>query len=202
MAIGFYAYDDGIYNLAGSGLGFYGSAFGTSVNVGSYQDSTWVTDSTGTVQAQQVNNVKYTHPSSGSLNGLTSIGLLNVPNQLATLNIRFTNATSVRTQNAKVYIYDRNNINNSPSGVTCKVIEIIHPSTAQTGNTGSGDSTWTTLYGSGSTKSLISSPGVSGQRPSGSSTTNTRHDWYLGISPSPDSVGSKTFALYFEVEYL
>lgn len=202
MAIEFRALDNGITNLAGSGLGFYGSTFGQSVNVGSYQDSTYITDSTGTVNAAQVHNIKHTHPSSGSINGLTSVNLRDVPNQLATLQIRFTNGVNVRTQNAKLRIFDRVSINNNPSGVTCKVAEIIHPSTVQSGLTGSGSSTWQTLAGSGSTMSLIASPGLSGLSPSGSITMSTRHDFHVAISSSPDSVGSKLFAAYFEVEYL
>lgn len=202
MAIGFYALNDGQLNLQSSGLGFYGATFGQSVNVGSYQDSTWATDSTGTVQGAQVHNNKWTHQSSGSINGLTSVNVRDMPNQLATLNIRFTNGTTVRTQNAVFRVFDRTNINNNPSGVTCKVVELIHPSTLQTGLLGSGGSTWSTLAGSGSTLSLVSSPGLSGLRPSGASTTSTRHDWYVNISSSPDSIGSKLFAGYFQVEYL
>jgi hypothetical protein len=38
---------------------------------------------------------------------------------------------------------------------------------------------------------------------SGESCRATRHDWYVGISASPDSIGSKTdFGLYFSLEYL
>jgi len=38
---------------------------------------------------------------------------------------------------------------------------------------------------------------------SGESCRATRHDWYVGLSASPDSIGSKTdFGLYFTLEYL
>jgi hypothetical protein len=37
----------------------------------------------------------------------------------------------------------------------------------------------------------------------GESYRSTRHDWYIGISASPDGIGSKTeFGLYFTLEYL
>jgi hypothetical protein len=50
---------------------------------------------------------------------------------------------------------------------------------------------------------LISSPGMSGLRPSGADTVSTQHDWYVGISAMPDSVGSKTqYGLYTSLEYL
>jgi hypothetical protein len=38
---------------------------------------------------------------------------------------------------------------------------------------------------------------------SGEACRSTRHDWYVGLSASPDSIGSKTnFGLYFSLEYL
>lgn len=203
MDIEFRALDNGITNLAGSGLGFYGASFGSSVNIGSWQDGTWVTNSDGSIQGAQAHNVKWTHANSGSINGLTGINLLNMPNQLATLNIRFTNGTAVKTQNAKLRIYDRSNINNGPSGVTCRVAEIIHPSVTQTGNLGSGNSSWTTMSG-GVVLNMSFSPGISGLLAKPSTSTNTadtRHDYFVNITSSPNSVGSKLFALYFEVEY-
>lgn len=201
--ISFRADDFGVENLNGSGLGFFGSTFGTSVEVAAYQDTTWITDGNGTTQGAQVNNIKWTHPSSGSINGAASKNLLDMPNYLATLNIRFTHSSAIKTQNAKLRIYDRSSINNPASGVTCKVAELIHPSTTQTGSLGSGDSTWETPTGSSVIMSLVASPGISGQRPNGANTSATDHDWYVAISASPDSIGSKTqFALYFETEYL
>lgn len=203
MAIEFRADDNGIVNLNGSGLGFYGATFGSSVNVGSWQDSTWITNSTGSTQGPQVDNIKWTHANSGSINGLSSVHLQNVPNQFATLNIRFTNGSAVRTQNAKLRIYDRTTITTGPSGVTCRAYEVIHPSTTQTGNLGSGTTSWTTM-GSGVVLNMAFSPGISGllAKPSTASTTaDTRHDYFVALSSSPDSVGSKLFALYFEVEY-
>lgn len=202
-AISFFAGSElAISNLSGSGLGFYGSSFGSSVQVGSYQDTTWITDSNGTIQGPQSDNVKWTHPSSGSINGAASVNLNQIPNYLSTLNIRFTHTSAVKTQNAKLRIFDRSNINNNPSGVTCKVAEIVHPDTTQTA-TGSGSSSWTTVAGSGSVLSLTASPGQSGYRPNGANTTDMTHDWYVCISPSPDTIGSKTmFGLYIELEYL
>lgn len=202
-AINFFALENQVQNLNGSGLGFYGSAFGESVEIGSYQDSTFITNSAGTTQGPQATNIKHTHPNSGSINGLASINLLNVPNYLATLNVRFTNDTAVKCQNPKFYVYDRSSINNNPSGVLCKVAEIVHPSPTQTGLTGSGNTSWQTVQGSGSVLNLtFESPGFSGIAPSGNNTQDTRHDFYLAISASPSSVGSKLFAGYFSVEYL
>jgi len=200
--ITFFADDFHVLNLLSSGLGFFGSSFGASVEVAQYQDTTWITNSTGATQGPQVNNIKWTHPSSGSINGAASVNLNQVPNYLATLNIRFSHDTAVRTQNAKVRIFDRSNINNPASGVTTKFAEIIHTETTQTA-TGSGDTSWLTPTGSSVIVDMVSSPGLSGYSPNGPGTQDKTHDWFTAISASPDSVGSKTlYGLYFQVEYL
>ena len=201
--LAFYAGEDfNINNLSGSGLGFYGGGFGYSVPVGEYQDSTFITNSTGTAQGPQVDNLKYYSDTSGIVNGASSgVALTAIPNYLSTLNIRFTHSSAIRTQNVKFRVYDRSSINNDPSGVTCKVAELIHPDTNQTNN-GSGDTSWVTVHGSDTILDLVASPGVSGERPNGSSTSATQHDWYLAITASPDSIGSKLFAGYVELEYL
>lgn len=189
--------------LNGSGLGFFGpEGFGNSVNVGNYNDSTFITDSNGLFQGPQLNNVKYVHPASGSINGLSAVNLLAVPNYLATLKISFTHTSAVKTQNAQFRCYDRNNINNNPSGVACLVAEIRKPDTNQANVNGSGSASWTQINGSGSVLNMVSSPGLSGLRPNGPDTSSTQHDWYLAICQSPSSTGVKTSAGYFSVEYL
>lgn len=202
--IGFFAGEDfEINDLEGSGLGFYGPGFGVSVPVGGYQNRTFITDSTGAVEGAEVDNVQFYNASSGIV-GQTGSGipLTAIPNYLATLNIRFTNDIAVKTQNAKLIIYDRSSIVNPPSGVTCKVASIIHPDIVQNDN-GSGSSTWATPSGSANALSLAASPGTSGLSPSGPNTVDTQHDWFVAISASPDSIGSKTlFSLYVSLEYL
>ena len=107
-AINFFA---ATYNLNGSGLGFYGTGFGQSVNVGAYQNTTFITNGNGTAQGQQVNNVMFLNTNSGIVNSASSgVWLTQIPNYLASLNISFTNVTPVKTQNTKLYIYDRTNI--------------------------------------------------------------------------------------------
>ena len=63
-----------------------------------------------------------------------------------------------------------------------------------------------TFGGSGIVVPLAQSPGPSGHYAGdGSANTGqyTQHDWYLAISASPDSIGSKTqYGLYVELEYL
>lgn len=203
--INFYADDFQVQNLNGSGLGFYGSGFGNSVDVGEFQQTTFITDANGTVEGPQVNNIKWTHADSGLINSATeSVLLTQIPNYLATLNIRFTHTSAVKTQNALVKIYDRTTTTAAASGVTTYVAELIHPDTVQNDN-GSGDSSWiNATSGDNSVQiDLVSSPGYSGERESGAETYSTQHDYYLAISASPDSIGSKTdYGLYVELEYL
>lgn len=203
VTVSFFADENGIQNLSGSGLGFYGSSFGQSVNVGEWQDSTFITDGNGTTQGPQVHNTKWAHPNSGIVNGVGPWALNTIPNRLATLNIRVQSGTLVKLQNSKLRIYDRSSINNPASGVTTKVAQLIHPNPSQSAAAGSGDSSWNTPAGSSIIMSLVGSPGQSGYSPNGVGTYDLRHDFYISISQSPDSVGAKTLnGLYFSTEYL
>ena len=193
-------------DIGSSGVGFFGSSgFGSSVSVGNYQDSSYITNSNGTIAGAAINNIKYSHPNSGIVNGIGSPSGLNlqaITNAQASLNVRFTHTVPVATQNVKLRIYDRSNINNPASGVTTKVAEIIHPSLTNVLD-GSGSVSWQTPAGSGTIVSLANSPGISGLSPSGSGTIADRHDWFLALSASPDSIGSKTqYAMWVELEYL
>lgn len=198
-----------INNLAGSGLGFYGTTFGNSVAVGEYQGTTWITNAAGTAQGNQCDNIQWKHQASGAINGAAATGLLWIPNSLASLNIRFTHSVAVQVQNTLLRIYDRSDITRAASGVTTKVAELRHPSDSQLVE-GSGDAVWTHFSGGAlshnQTKTLSLSPGQSGHyagNGSGSTHSSTHHDWFLALSASPDSIGSKAqYGLYVSLEYL
>lgn len=196
-----------IYNLSGSGLGFYGSdGFGASVSVGDYQGRTFITDSTGANQGPEADNCKYLNAASSILGQVgTGIALTCVPNDRATLRCSFSHSSAVQIQNCRLYIYDRISLSNPASGLTARAFEVIHPDSTQSNN-GSGDTTWTTMAGTGSYLSLCPSPGPSGfYAGNGSNSTwaSTQHDHYIGLSVSPDSIGSKTqFGLAISVEFL
>ena len=233
--ISFYAGGTAVNNISGSGLGFFGGSFGQSVEINKFQDTTFITNGAGTVQAGAANNIKY---SSDTLAFAPSIvpatGLKYIPNAKATCNVRFTNATTVKTQNVRLRIFDRTNKDHPASGVITRVAEIIHPQSSYAIE-GSGDATFWgtsthdgsdaqgtfmsggnpstrlpdgvyTVGGSGIIVPLAQSPGPSGfYAGNGSANTGsyTQHDWYLGITASPDSIGSKTlYGLYVELEYL
>jgi len=191
------------HNTGASGIGFYGDAgFGVSVVVSEHQGRTFVTDSTGTAEGPELNNTKYAS-SSGVFIGTSGNAnlLLELPNYLSTVNFRFTHDSPVKVQNVQAYGYDRVNKNNDPSGVSLYGAEIIHPNVVQD-LSGSGDASWVTMSGSGSILQLVSSPGTSGYSPNGINTTDTRHDWYVALSASPQSVGAKEFSCYLSLEYL
>lgn len=146
--------------LSGSGLAFYGSSAGSSVQIGAYQDNTYVANADGSIYKDATNNIKYvasTHPSGMTVTSEAggsdlTIGLSGVKTYQSTLGIEFGHSTSVNVQNAQLRIYDRTNINYPASGVNTKVAEIInhngvsHSSQGSLGITsnavGSGDCFW------------------------------------------------------------
>lgn len=205
-ALNFFAGQSQIQSLSGSGLGFFGSAgFGASVAVGSWNSRCFITDGNGVNLGPETWSSTYLNIGSGIIGPAGSgIPLTAFPNGQCPLNIRFTNDTAVQQQNAVVYIYDRTNINNPPSGVTCMMASVIHPTAAQSNN-GSGNTTWTSMGGSGSTLALPNSPGASGLYAGNGSNSvrpDTQHDSYVAISASPNSIGAKNqFGLYAYVEY-
>lgn len=146
-------------NIAGSGLGFYGSSFGSSVQIGSYQDKTFITNSDGTLNGGNAYNTKFTAAASGIPDTDTSgIPLCRLNGYHRTLDINFDHSTPVNVQNAQLRIYDRSNINYPASGVNTKVAEVVNfnghvsyaawvstPGAANVSNDGVGDAP----YGSG-----------------------------------------------------
>lgn len=194
-----------IYNVTQSGLGLYGAGgFGASIVPGEWNGRTFVSDPSGIYEGPEVNNCKYISPT-GTILGQAGAGIaLNcIPNYLATLNPRIVSTTPIRVQNVSIRTYDRVSANNPPSGVTVAIYQVIHPDQTQNAN-GSGGTTWTMHSPTGNSPlSLVSSPATSGLSPSGANSVDTRHDWYVAVSVSPNSVGVHTqMGLWVEYEYL
>ena len=119
--------------LSGSGLGFFGSTQGSSVQIGSFQDTTNVSNADGSVIKDSTNNIKYTtsvFPSGRctmtSNGGTSTVGLSGVKSFQGTLGITFSHSTDVNAQNCQLRIYDRTNVNYPASGVNTKVAEVIN----------------------------------------------------------------------------
>jgi len=196
----------------GQGIGFYGAGgFGTSVRVGEYAETAYITNSTGTVEGARIDCAVYTGISSAKIGTVNYDALTKIPNYLATLRIQFEHDTPVRVQNAQLRAFNRVDIDVPPVGVTTKAAEIIHPGTTAD-DTGTGDTTWSSIGGAGGVisgttfdppLSLAPSPGVNGESPDGSMTQSTQHHWFVLISQSPDVLGARTAnGLWFSCEYL
>jgi len=207
MSISIYVGEDQLLP-SNFGLGFYGNdGFNAPILIGAYNGRTFVTNQDGTVEDFECNNNKKIS-TTGVINGQTGSGisLISLPNNLATINIRFEYPTEIRTLSGKFYIFDGTltdgipNINNDPSGLTCYCAETRKQSVIQEAD-GLGDTDWVDVHGS-TFLELISSPGTSGLRPNGSLTLDTRHDWFIALSATPVLFGDKQFAMYFETEFL
>lgn len=209
-AINFYAGQGGgtWVDLNASGLGFFGASFGNSVQVGQYQDSTYITNNTGSSEGPQGTNCKYDTGTSGVIvDGDSAIVASAVAINSGTMNIRFTFDTAVKTQNCELRIFDRTSITNGATGVTTQVLQVANGGSGVT-SSGTAESPgshtgWIAPSGSGVTMALLYSAGSGGLSPSGTDTEDTRHDWYVCMSATPLSIGSKeAFGLYVQLEYL
>lgn len=182
--------------LGNSGVGGYGSAFNQSVNVGNFQDLTYVTDAGGTQQGIALSNVKWAHANSGYVNGANLLNLLSIPNTDATLNIRFTHTSATTVSNAKIWVTDSNTTTGIPAGLTARLAEIRHTGISQVAN-GVGNASWSQVFGTGYL-SLTSNPGSGLQATGG---VLAQADWFIGLTLSPDSIGSKLGRLRVQLEY-
>lgn len=205
VTISWWAGSTRIADEQGSGIGLFGADYGRSIVVGAWNERTFVTSSAGTGQGAENPNCRYLASGTVILGSAGSgIGLQYAPNSQATINIRVESDTDIQITSATLYGYDRVSVNNPPSGISLKAFELVHPSASQS-VVGSGDTVWTTLLGSGATLSLAPSPG-SGGLYAGNGSNSVRpdkcHDFYVGISASPSTVGSKQGALYLSLEYL
>lgn len=168
-----------IVQFAGSG------GFDSKVTVGEYNDTTHVKASGGgnDSSGNTPNNVKFISQTGGTGgdsqadwgDGTEDIDA--ITDAECTLEINFADASSVITESAIFYAYDGTTPATAPTGVTFVAFE-------------SGDTNFTGAEGSGSAVSLTDQ------------STAMSHDFYIGCSVSPDSVGLKdSFALRVELTY-
>lgn len=194
-----------------SGLGFFGDqGFGAAVAISSYNGHTFVTNASGTVESFECNNNKF-DGTSGVIHGQESSGipLKNLPNELSTINIRFTHGSTVFVQQAKLYVFDGSfsgivaNKTIPASNLTFLAAEIRHQSRLQTLESPYSDEVWLDVSSSGSNFiSVVDSPGLNGVRKGGFEELSTQHDWYIAMTCTPTQLGDKQFGMTFELEYL
>jgi len=170
-------------------IGFYGPSFGLSVRVGDFNETTWRTTEDGQTNGTALPNLRWASTTGAYVAGnIVATEVLNILDSEATLRIELQTDVAVTTQNATFRTFDKSSIDNAPSGVNVYAAEIINPS----GPVGSGDSLWTQIQGSGSVLALDDH-----------AVAATTHNWRIGLSSTPTSIGEKTnFAFYFETEFL
>ena len=167
-------------------IGFYGPGFGLSVRVGDFNENTYRTTEDGQTNGTALPNLRWASATGAYVGpSIVEAGLLTVTEAQATVRIELMTDVAVTTQNATFRAFDKSSIDNAPSGVDVYAAEILAG--------GSGDSLWTpSLGGSGVIMSLDDK-----------TVANTTHNWHVGLSSSPTSIGEKTnFAFYFETEFL
>lgn len=208
--VNLYAGEDTLVSTS-SGLGFFGGdGFGAPVTIGSYNGRTFVTNASGTVQGFECNN-NMRDGASGVIHGQSGSGILltQLPNELATANMRFTHASAVYCQQVKLWVFDGTFTGSSANkerpaeNLTFYAAEIRHRSRLQTVTSSYSDSSWSDVSASGSNYiGLVSSPGLNGARQGGLEQLSTQHDWYIALSCTPTQLGDKQFGMTFELEYL
>lgn len=180
----------------GQALGFFGPAgFGDPLSIDEFNGRTFITDDDGSTEFVECDNCRKISSSDVVIGQTgTGIDIQNLPNYLSTINLRFTHQQDVLVQNARIIAV-------IPTGLDVYGAEIIHTSRLQT-ETGTGDTSWAAMGGSGQILNLTDSPATSGLSPFGPATIDTRHDWYIALSASPTLPGDKQFSFQADLEYI
>lgn len=154
----------------------------TPITVGNWQSETHLgsgdpgTDQCGTNHVRNVKYVAGTQFDSGS--GTETLNDTNLAQTECTLRIKFTDASSVATSNARFYSFDGSTETNEAVGVEAYAFE-----------RGVSATTWTQI----NDDSANIGGDNSGERLTLSDqTAATEHYYYIAVSARPESVGSKT----------
>jgi len=162
-------------------IGFYGSSYGDKVQVGEYPDSHHLRTSSGTntdyCAYPHMTNLKYISGSTVSISGSNEQNISNVTTGDC-VRIRFTDgSTSISTESVTFYSYDGTTDATPPVGLTSKCLT-------------TGSTSWTTPTGSPAAMSFADQG------------SEINHDYFVGMSASPTSVGEKTsFAWKITLDY-
>lgn len=144
--------------LSGSGLAFFGNTAGSSVQIGAYQSTTYVSNSDGSAYTDASSNVKFQttsqYPSGrcvldAAAGSPYETGLTGVRSMYGSLGIEFGHTSAVNVQNCQLRIYDRNNINYPASGVNTKVAELVNFNGSTWNNQGADNGLNSAAQGSG-----------------------------------------------------
>lgn len=156
-----------------------GTNFGDNVVVGSYQDSTHISNSSDAHQCStnHVHNTKYLTATTVSINGAGSTALP-VADASCGLKFNFSDGASVATSNASFYAYNGTTDATAMAGVTFYAAE------------GAVTGTWVAANGSGSALALQNN------------SASNSHDFFIATSVSPTSTGAKTGKVKITLTYV
>lgn len=171
---------DGVTTLSTSQFcGFFGSAFGVPIEIGQYQEKTFVTDNSGTVNYGELPNVMKVSSNSGVFgSSAAEQSISSIDSSECTLKIIFSSGSAFYLQAVRLIAFD---------GVT----ETVAPSGSIVYGVEKGDSNWTLLSGSNSPLFLTPHTG----------SADTVHEYYIGLSATAQATGPSTaikFRLYAE----
>jgi hypothetical protein len=184
-------------------VGFFGAGGpeGTpfAVIVDRYQDKTYITNTSGTnlgadpfglPGSGELINHKYVSSSTVNVSGLGETALINVTSESGTLLVRFESTVGeVQTQNGIVYTVNLNassGVDDVSSVVTNLKVQGYEPTV---------DSTWTQMAGAGAIDNRL----LLLDR----NTAEVIHDFFVGLSASPETVGERSdFGLFAVIEFL
>ncbi len=160
--------DDASLIPSGSYVGFYGSSFNQSIPLNTYNQTTVVTNTTGTLNNGALPNARYTSPGMGIFTNDThgtvsgSIGSIfaNTGADM-TLHIQITSGSSVYLTNVNLIAFSGISLSTSPANVTVAGFE-------------SGSNSWSLMDGISAPLALTPS-----------ATASTVHNYYVGISVAP-----------------
>jgi len=167
----------GLTNL----IGFYGpGGYGSPIQVGSYNDQMHIrtsqSDDSDACAPPHLTNLKYVNDNEVSINGGSPVALTSVVQENC-IKIQVSSDSNITIVGSRFYAYDGANVDNPPTNITFKAFKL-------------GDTTWSQPHGRANALDC------------GTSTTPaTQHNFYIGMSLSPNSTGAATlFAMRFEVD--
>lgn len=173
----------------GSRIGFFGTNFGDSIVLDTYQDKTYVTNDDGTVNSGELPNIKYVanEPGMGNPAGTGPATITTFTSDQCTLHISLTSGSTSRIQAIKLIAYS-GSLEVGPAG---GLSAVGTPNVTIVGFE-LGDTDWTVM--SGSAQPLMLTP-YSG------AAVKVTHDYYIGLSAQPQVAGINvniSLALYAE----
>ncbi len=211
-----------IVSQLGSGnfdhLGFFGpNNSNSAVEVGSYQDTTWIVNNLGVPDAGgsgKLTNCKYIDQNTVQISGLPNGPYIKPINQVnkfiasalntnpnfpqqssGTLLIEYqaSGSAKVNMYNAKLYAYDATGaVTDPPPDITILGFEINASGQWYTGQSG----VWVTMHGQGNPLYFVNHSAANGWRP------EHKHIWVAAISCKPTAVGIiDDWSLAFQCQY-